>query len=137
LGPFIEARRHFLGQAPLLRPEAQSRKLPLEVLEVLFMCVHNAGRSQMAAALLQHHAAGRVLVPSAGSGPAAKVNPAVVAAMAEVGIDISKEVPKPAVAKGRSPGGSVAAEPGPSPYGTIAEVADPAGAQFKAHSPDC
>ncbi len=63
--------------------------------EVLFMCVHNAGRSQMAAALLQHHAAGRVLVRSAGSAPAAEVNPAVVAAMAEVGIDISQEVPKP------------------------------------------
>lgn len=59
------------------------------------MCVHNAGRSQMAAALLQHYAAGRVLVRSAGSDPAAEVNPAVVAAMAEVGIDISKQVPKP------------------------------------------
>ena len=63
--------------------------------EVLFMCVHNAGRSQMAAALLEHYAAGRVVVRSAGSAPADEVNPAVVAAMAEVGIDISKQAPKP------------------------------------------
>jgi len=62
--------------------------------EVLFMCVHNAGRSQMAAALLQRYAGGRVVVRSAGSAPAEEVNPAVVAAMAEVGIDISEEVPK-------------------------------------------
>ena len=62
--------------------------------EVLFVCVHNAGRSQMAAALLDHHAAGRVLVRSAGSAPADELNPAVVEAMAEVGLDISKELPK-------------------------------------------
>ncbi len=66
-----------------------------EVPEVLFMCVHNAGRSQMAAAFLERYAAGRVIVRSAGSMPADEVNPAVVAAMAEVGIDISKQVPKP------------------------------------------
>ncbi|TQF02347.1 arsenate reductase ArsC [Kitasatospora acidiphila] len=61
---------------------------------VLFVCVHNAGRSQMAAAFLTHLAAGRVEVRSAGSAPAATVNPAVVEALAEVGIDISAEVPK-------------------------------------------
>ncbi len=66
-----------------------------EVPEVLFVCVHNAGRSQMAAALLDHHAQGRVHVRSAGSAPASDVNPAVVEAMAELGIDISKEFPKP------------------------------------------
>jgi arsenate reductase len=66
-----------------------------DVPEVLFVCVHNAGRSQMAAALLDHHAQGRVRVRSAGSAPAGEVNPAVVEAMAEVGIDISKEFPKP------------------------------------------
>jgi arsenate reductase len=66
-----------------------------EIPEVLFVCVHNAGRSQMAAALLDRHAAGRVLVRSAGSAPASEVNPAVVAALAEVGVDISKEFPKP------------------------------------------
>jgi arsenate reductase (thioredoxin) len=63
--------------------------------EVLFVCVHNAGRSQMAAALLDHHANGTVVVRSAGSDPAARLNPAVVAAMAEVGIDLSREFPKP------------------------------------------
>jgi arsenate reductase len=63
--------------------------------EVLFVCVHNAGRSQMAAALLDHHAKGRVHVRSAGSTPADQVNPAVVAAMDEWGIDLSREFPKP------------------------------------------
>jgi arsenate reductase (thioredoxin) len=63
--------------------------------EVLFVCVHNAGRSQMAAALLHHHAAGRVLVRSAGSAPAESINPAVVEAMAELGLDLSREYPKP------------------------------------------
>jgi protein-tyrosine-phosphatase len=62
---------------------------------ILFVCVHNAGRSQMAAALLDHEAHGRVTVASAGSEPAAELNPAVVAAMAEIGIDISRELPKP------------------------------------------
>jgi arsenate reductase len=65
-----------------------------DVPQVLFVCVHNAGRSQMAAALLDHHAAGRVRVRSAGSAPADEVNPAVVSALAELGIDISRELPK-------------------------------------------
>jgi len=56
--------------------------------EVLFVCVHNAGRSQMAAALLEFHAHGRVAVRSAGSEPADDLNPAVVEAMAELGIDL-------------------------------------------------
>ena len=63
--------------------------------EVLFVCVHNAGRSQMAAALLDDHANGQVVVRSAGSDPADRLNPAVVAAMAEVGIDLFREFPKP------------------------------------------
>jgi protein-tyrosine-phosphatase len=62
--------------------------------EVLFVCTHNAGRSQMAAALLDHQAAGRVRVTSAGSLPADQLNPAVVQAMAEIGLDISHEFPK-------------------------------------------
>ena len=66
----------------------------MNIPEVLFVCVHNAGRSQMAAALLNHYAAGRVEVRSAGSAPADTVNPAVREAMAEVGIDISAERPK-------------------------------------------
>ena len=56
--------------------------------EVLFVCVHNAGRSQMAAALLQHHAGNRVVVRSAGTAPADTINPAVVQVMAEMGIDL-------------------------------------------------
>jgi arsenate reductase (thioredoxin) len=63
--------------------------------EVLFVCVHNAGRSQMAAALLDHHAAGRVQVRSAGSTPSGEINPGVIAVMDEVGIDLSNEFPKP------------------------------------------
>ena len=63
--------------------------------EVLFVCVHNAGRSQMAAALLDLHATGRVHVRSAGSQPAGQLNPAVVEAMDELGLDLSKEFPKP------------------------------------------
>jgi arsenate reductase (thioredoxin) len=61
---------------------------------VLFVCVHNAGRSQMAAAFLSHLSAGAVEVRSAGSEPAAQVNPAAVQAMAEVGINIAAEKPK-------------------------------------------
>ncbi|MBB2915396.1 protein-tyrosine-phosphatase [Streptosporangium becharense] len=61
---------------------------------VLFVCVHNAGRSQMAAAFLTHLTQGRVQVRSAGSAPADAVNPAVVEAMHEAGIDISAEIPK-------------------------------------------
>ncbi|MGI5206486.1 arsenate reductase ArsC [Spirillospora sp. CA-108201] len=63
--------------------------------EVLFVCVHNAGRSQMAAVLLDHHAAGRVRVRSAGSAPADTINPAVIEVMAELGLDLTKEFPKP------------------------------------------
>ena len=62
--------------------------------EVLFVCVHNAGRSQMAAGLLERTAGDRVRVISAGSEPADQLNPAVVQAMEEIGIDISTERPK-------------------------------------------
>jgi arsenate reductase (thioredoxin) len=65
-----------------------------DIPEVLFVCTHNAGRSQMAAALLHHEAAGRVRVTSAGSQPASQLNPAVVEAMADIGLDISHEFPK-------------------------------------------
>jgi arsenate reductase len=70
-------------------------KLMTNVPEVLFVCVHNAGRSQMAAALLDHRSKGRVHVRSAGSEPADRLNPAVIEAMSEIGLDISKEFPKP------------------------------------------
>ena len=69
-----------------------------DIPEVLFVCTHNAGRSQMAAALLDHQAAGRVRVTSAGSQPADQLNPAVFQAMAEIGLDISREFPKPLTA---------------------------------------
>jgi protein-tyrosine-phosphatase len=68
--------------------------------EVLFVCVHNAGRSQMAAALLHHHAADTVTVRSAGSAPADTINPAVVQVMAEIGLDITREFPKPLTDEG-------------------------------------
>lgn len=61
---------------------------------VLFVCVHNAGRSQMAAALLAHHARGAVDVRSAGSEPADRINPAVLVVMREQGIDLAAETPK-------------------------------------------
>jgi arsenate reductase len=63
--------------------------------EVLFVCVHNAGRSQMAAALLDRYARGRVRVRSAGSEPADRLQPAVVEAMGEVGVDLTRELPRP------------------------------------------
>ena len=63
--------------------------------EVLFVCVHNAGRSQMAAGLLAMHGGDRVSVRSAGSTPATEINPAAVQVMSELGIDLSREFPKP------------------------------------------
>lgn len=79
-----------------LRALAQTEgTLVKQVPEVLFVCVHNAGRSQMAAALLDYRAQGRVHVRSAGSDPADRINSAVAEAMLELGVDISKEFPKP------------------------------------------
>ncbi len=79
-----------------LRALAQSEdKITKSVPEVLFVCVHNAGRSQMAAGLLNKLAEGRVHVRTAGSDPAEEINPAVVEAMSEVGVDLSEEFPKP------------------------------------------
>ena len=66
--------------------------------EVLFVCVHNVGRSQMAAALLDQRANGRVQVRSAGSEPADRINPAVIEAMRELGLDLTTEFPKPLTA---------------------------------------
>jgi len=74
-----------------MRPAEPDQQVP----EVLFVCVHNAGRSQMAAGLLDKLAGGRVHVRTAGSDPADEINPAVVEAMSEVGVDLSKEFPKP------------------------------------------
>lgn len=75
---------------------AQSKGLIAKpVPEILYVCVQNSGRSQMAAALTRHIAGDRVHVRSAGSQPAAEVNPAVVAVLAEIGVDIGDEFPKP------------------------------------------
>ena len=63
--------------------------------EVLFVCVHNAGRSQMAAGLVKLRSDGRIHVRSAGSSPGEEINPAVIAAMAELGVDLGEEFPKP------------------------------------------
>jgi len=72
------------------------RSVPhMTVPEVLFVCVHNAGRSQAAAALLDHYAHGRVVVRSAGSAPADAINPVVADVLAERGLDIRREFPKP------------------------------------------
>ncbi len=79
-----------------LRALAQAEgKIAKDVPEVLFVCVHNSGRSQMAAALLHQRAAGLVHVRSAGSDPAEQINPNVVTAMNELGVDVSQEFPKP------------------------------------------
>ncbi len=69
--------------------------VPAGVPEVLFVCVHNAGRSQMAAALLDHHAHGAVHVRSAGSTPTSDLEPAVLTVMAEMGLPLIEAFPKP------------------------------------------
>jgi protein-tyrosine-phosphatase len=91
VGPRAErdARRHLRALAEL------DRSGPDRPPGVLFLCVHNAGRSQMALGWLEHLAGDRVLGFSGGSAPAAEINPTAVAVMAEVGIDISGEYPKP------------------------------------------
>ena len=90
-----EAGRDALS-AERLRALAQSQQqIDKEVPEVLFVCVRNAGRSQMAAGFTRHLGGDRIEVFSGGSEPAEAVNRAAVEAMAEVGIDISAELPKP------------------------------------------
>lgn len=78
-------------QTPVPAPRSP---LPAPV-TILYVCVHNAGRSQMAAALTSALGGARVQVFSAGSSPAARVNPAVVTVMAELSVDLSRELPKP------------------------------------------
>jgi arsenate reductase (thioredoxin) len=70
-------------------------KLTKDAPEVLFVCVHNAGRSQMAAGLVKLRSEGRIHVRSAGSDPTDQINPAVIEAMNEIGVDMSEEFPKP------------------------------------------
>lgn len=84
---FARERLRALGQA--------EGTITKQVPEVLFLCVENAGRSQMAAALMDHYADGRVHVRSAGSAPGERINPNVIEAMSEIGLDLSEEFPKP------------------------------------------
>ena len=92
---FVPLLVHRFARERLLALAQSEGKLAKEIPEVLFVCVHNAGRSQMAAALLDHYAAGRVHVRSAGSTPADQVNPEVLTAMAELGLELSQAFPKP------------------------------------------
>ena len=92
---FIPLFVHRYGRQRLQALAQAEGMIAKDVPEVLFVCVHNAGRSQMAAALLDHHAKGKVHVRSAGSDPGDQINPAVVAAMDEWDIDLSREFPKP------------------------------------------
>jgi protein-tyrosine-phosphatase len=84
---FTRERLKALGQAEGM--------LTKDMPEVLFVCVHNAGRSQMAAGLVKLRSDGRIHVRSAGSSPADEINPAVVEAMEEIGVDLGDEFPKP------------------------------------------
>ncbi len=93
--PFLVVFAERVARERLQASATVEGKIVTSVPEVLFVCVHNAGRSQMAAALLDHRAHGAVHVRSAGSDPADRLNPAVVDAMSELGLDISKEFPKP------------------------------------------
>jgi arsenate reductase (thioredoxin) len=84
---FARERLRALGQAEGLITKEQP--------EVLFVCVHNAGRSQMAAGLVKLRSEGRIHVRSAGSDPGEQIDPAVLEAMDELGVDMSEEFPKP------------------------------------------
>jgi arsenate reductase len=84
---FARERLKALGQAEGILVKEQP--------EVLFVCVHNAGRSQMAAGLVRLRSGGRIHVRSAGSDPAGTINPAVIEAMEEIGVDMSEQFPKP------------------------------------------
>jgi arsenate reductase (thioredoxin) len=92
---YVPVLAYRFARERLLATGQAEGKIVKTVPEVLFVCVENAGRSQMAAALLDHRAEGRVHVRSAGSEPADRINPNVVDAMGELGIDITREFPKP------------------------------------------
>lgn len=92
---FVPVLAHRFARERLLALAQAQDLVPVEQPEVLFVCVHNAGRSQMAAGLLKLRSNGRIHVRSAGSAPGDEVNPAVVEAMGEIGVDMSQEFPKP------------------------------------------
>ena len=100
LGPskinvFVPVLAHRFARERLWALAKTEGLMTTDIPEVLFVCVHNAGRSQMAAGLVKLRSEGRVHVRSAGSDPGEEVNPAVVEAMEEVGVDMSEEFPKP------------------------------------------
>ena len=98
---FLPVLVHRFSRERLIALAQSEDRIAKEVPEVLFVCVHNAGRSQMAAGLLDQLAEGRVHVRTAGSDPAEEINPAVIEAMAEVGVDLSQRVPEAADRRGR------------------------------------
>lgn len=95
LADFVPVLAHRFARERLMALAQSEGKIAKTMPEILFVCTHNAGRSQMAAGLLGKRADGRVHIRSAGSDPAEQINPAVIAAMAEVGVDMSQEYPKP------------------------------------------
>jgi arsenate reductase (thioredoxin) len=94
-GDFIPVLVHRFARERLKALGQAEGSIAKDVPEVLFVCVQNSGRSQMAAALLHERAAGLVHVRSAGSNPAEQINPKVIEAMTELGVDLSQEFPKP------------------------------------------
>jgi arsenate reductase len=92
---FVPVLAHRFARERLRALAQLEGKITKEAPEVLFVCVHNAGRSQMAAGLVKLRSEGRIHVRSAGSDPTDQINPAVVTAMEEIGVDMSEEFPKP------------------------------------------
>ena len=92
---FVPVLAHRFARERLRALAQVEGKMTKEQPEVLFVCVHNAGRSQMAAGLVKLRSAGRIHVRSAGSAPTDQINPAVIDAMTEIGVDMSEEFPKP------------------------------------------
>ena len=95
ISTYIPLLVHRFGRERLLALAQAQGEIEKTQPEVLFVCVHNAGRSQMAAGLVKLRSEGRIHVRSAGSAPAEEVNPAVVEAMQELGVDMAQEFPKP------------------------------------------
>ncbi len=92
---FVPVLAHRFARERLKALAQAEGMITKEMPEVLFVCVHNAGRSQMAAGLVKLRSGGNIHVRSAGSAPADEINPAVVEAMSEIGVDMGEEFPKP------------------------------------------
>jgi arsenate reductase (thioredoxin) len=92
---FVPVLAHRFARERLMALGRAEGIITKDMPEVLFVCVHNAGRSQMAAGLVKLRSGGRIHVRSAGSDPGAEINPAVVEAMEELGVDLGEEFPKP------------------------------------------